>query len=97
MEQKFHVEQFGISLLICDVELLVIAPHDKLCNVCCLVVIYAVLTQNQFRRDFRTFVWSKNSTKNLVCGDKMTNIMYGSVVLKVYQFSVKLSKIAKNV
>ena len=29
-------------------------------NVCCLVAIYAVLTQHPFRRILRTFVWSKN-------------------------------------
>ena len=42
-----------------DVELLVIASHDKF-TMSCLVVIYAVLAQNKFCRDLHTFVWSKN-------------------------------------
>ena len=41
-----------------------------------LVVIYAVLTQNLFWRELRTFVWSQLLPKNLVCGSKQINIMY---------------------
>ena len=41
-----------------------------------LFAIYAVLKQHPFCRILRTFVWSKTLPKNLVCGAKMTNIMY---------------------
>ena len=41
-------------------------------------MIYAVLAQYLFCCDFRTFVWSKNEFSFLVCGAKMTNIMFGS-------------------
>ena len=48
-----------------------IAPCTKLCslwriyNVCCLLVINAVLTQNSYCRNLRTFVWRKMNPKIL--------------------------------
>ena len=64
------------------------SSHDKLLflsgsisrssSVCYVFVIYAVLAQHLFCRDLRTFVWSKNELNILVCGAKMTNILYAS-------------------
>ena len=42
----------------------------------CFVTIYAVLSQNLFCRDLCAFAWRKVETKNCVCGEKRTNIMY---------------------
>ena len=46
---------------------------------CCqisFVAIYAVLLQNMFCRNLRTLYEETNWAKNIVCGEKMTNIMY---------------------
>ena len=39
-------------------------------------MIYAVLTQYPFCGDLCTFVWSKYEQKCLICGAKITNMMW---------------------
>ena len=46
------------------------------CRKICSFEIYAVLLQNLFCRDLRTFYVEKNLAKNVVRGEKMTNKMY---------------------
>ena len=47
-----------------------------ICRIFCFIVIYAVLSQNFFCRNLRSFCVEKNYTQNFVRGEKMTNIMY---------------------
>ena len=57
-------------------------------NLCCLIVIYTVLTQNPFCLDLHTFVWSKHLPENLCLWSikaKMTNIMHQDS--RIRQFS----------
>ena len=44
------------------------------------VVIYAVLSQNLFCRDLRSFCVEINQAQNFVRGEKMTNIMYDNAI-----------------
>ena len=65
----------------CQVDQWQMAPYTKflstwqIYNVCCLVVIYSVLTQNPFCHNLCSLVLSKNWETNLVRGAEMTNMM----------------------
>ena len=54
----------------------VLLPCMLFCRKICSFEIYAVLLQNLFCRDLRTFYVEKNLAKNVVRGEKMTNKMY---------------------
>ena len=56
----------------------VLLPCMLFCRKICSFEIYAVLLQNLFCRDLRTFYVEKNWARNFVRGEKMTNIMYAS-------------------
>ena len=73
-----------------DVEKSEVSPHlasvwcEECLNICERYALllknwfYAVLSQNLFCRDLRTFVWRKNWTLDCVSGEKMTNIRYAA-------------------
>ena len=52
-----HVETF---LHMMNVETIFLSLFMLICREICFVAIYAVLAQNLFCRDLRTFVWRKN-------------------------------------
>ena len=60
----------------CFVVRSVLLPCMLFCRKICSFEIYAVLLQNLFCRDWRTFYVEKNWAQNFVRGEKMTNIMW---------------------
>ena len=62
----------------------VLLPCMLFCRKICSFEIYAVLLQNLF---LRTFDAEKNLAKNVVHGEKMTNIMYGKLMCLISLFT----------
>ena len=59
----------------------VLLPCMLFCRKICSFEIYAVLLQNLFCRNSRTFYVEKNWAQNFVRGEKMTNIMYDHALI----------------
>ena len=72
--EKFHIRKNIIHTTVRSVLL----PCMLFCCKISFFEIYAVLSQNLFCRDLRSFYVEKNWAQNFVRGEKITNIMYAA-------------------
>ena len=74
------VEKSEISFVVCTIYGILLHFTLFCWKICFSSSIYALLSQNWFC-NLRAFVWRKIFAKNSARGEKMTNIMYGWLML----------------